>query len=201
MSPALSLSDQNVPLEGVPNARELGGYEMSDGRHIRHGYLLRSGSLDRMTDHDVQFLKSLGIGYIFDYRTNIEQIRHPDRVVEGIKYISLPCIDPNTDKMADSHFARIVGRPDFEQQLADYSFTDEAKTIASEMYRMLVLNEYTQLQYGMFLNYASRDGVSSILWHCSQGKDRTGLGAAFLLSALGADSRFRSDKSLLQGSD
>jgi protein-tyrosine phosphatase len=44
------------------------------------------------------------------------------------------------------------------------------------------------LQYAAFLRLiveAPEDG--GILWHCAQGKDRTGWGAAFLLFALGVD--------------
>ena len=44
----------------------------------------------------------------------------------------------------------------------------------------------TQLQYAAFLSGVLATKEGAVLWHCSQGKDRTGLGAAFLLSCLGA---------------
>jgi len=183
----LDLSAQSVKLEGVPNARELGGYEMIDGRHVRRGCLIRCGCLHNATDSDVAFLKSLGVRYVFDYRTDVEQKHRPDRIIEGVEYVSLPCIDPEVVNMADTQFSRIVGKPDFLELLSDYAFTEEAKDISYNMYRNLVLSEYTQLQYSTFLNYALRDNCDSLLWHCSQGKDRTGIGSAFMLAALGAE--------------
>ena len=58
--------------------------------------------------------------------------------------------------------------------------------MAANMYPSLIQSEYSQLQYAAFMRLiveAPEDG--GILWHCFQGKDRTGWGAAFLLSALG----------------
>ena len=49
----LSYPQQALDLEGVANARELGGYVMLDGRKIRRGMLLRSGNLYNATEEDV----------------------------------------------------------------------------------------------------------------------------------------------------
>ena len=52
----------------------------------------------------------------------------------------------------------------------------------------LICSEFSQLQYAAFLRLiieAPEDG--GILWHCAQGKDRTGWGAAFLMFALGVE--------------
>ena len=60
--------------------------------------------------------------------------------------------------------------------------------MAANMYPSLIRSEYSQLQYAAFLRLiieAPEDG--GVLWHCFQGKDRTGWGAAFLLFALGVD--------------
>ena len=60
--------------------------------------------------------------------------------------------------------------------------------MAANMYPSLIRSEFSQLQYATFLRLiieAPEDG--GILWHCFQGKDRTGWGAAYLLSALGVE--------------
>ena len=60
--------------------------------------------------------------------------------------------------------------------------------MAANMYPSLIRSEYSQLQYATFLRLiveSPEDG--GILWHCFQGKDRTGWGAAYLLFALGVD--------------
>ena len=43
----------------------------------------------------------------------------------------------------------------------------------------------SQRRYGEFL-HGVLDAEGGALWHCSQGKDRCGLGSAFVLAALGA---------------
>ena len=71
---------------------------------------------------------------------------------------------------------------------ANYSFYPEVQAMAANMYPSLIRSEYSQLQYATFLRLiveSPEDG--GVLWHCFQGKDRTGWGAAFLLSALGVD--------------
>ena len=57
--------------------------------------------------------------------------------------------------------------------------------MAADMYPSLIRSEYSQLQYATFLRLIIETPEGGVLWHCFQGKDRTGWGAAFLLSALG----------------
>ena len=44
----------SLPLKSVNNARELGGYKTSDGKSVKHGLLLRTGKLDKITDEDIR---------------------------------------------------------------------------------------------------------------------------------------------------
>ena len=60
-----------------------------------------------------------------------------------------------------------------------------AMEMAADMYPSLIRSEYSQLQYATFLRMVIETSDGGVLWHCFQGKDRTGWGAAFLLSALG----------------
>ena len=58
--------------EAVPNARELGGYVLPDGGIIRHGLLLRGGSLSNATFADKQKLCSdFQVARVFDFRTDM----------------------------------------------------------------------------------------------------------------------------------
>jgi protein-tyrosine phosphatase len=61
------------------------------------------------------------------------------------------------------------------------------KEKARQLYPSLILSEFSQLQYASFLNLILETEEGAVLWHCSQGKDRTGIGAALILGALGAD--------------
>ena len=77
---------------------------------------------------------------------------------------------------------------DLERHIVNFSFYSEVQKMAANMYPSLIRSAYSQLQYAAFLRLiveAPEDG--GVLWHCFQGKDRTGWGAAFLLFALGVD--------------
>ena len=77
---------------------------------------------------------------------------------------------------------------ELDRHIVNYSFYPEVQLMAANMYPSLIQSEFSQLQYAAFLRLiveAPEDG--GILWHCAQGKDRTGWGAAFLMFALGVD--------------
>lgn len=182
---------QSAGLDSVANARDLGGYVLPDGRRIRRGLLLRGGSLASLSDADRETLtRKYHLSKIFDFRTEREVVASPDRNIPGVGYTWLPAIDPETEKMED-----LALPPEayfnLSLYLADngHAFDASVQRVSRHIYSEMVLNEYTQLQYAAFLQIVATEARGAVYWHCSQGKDRTGLGAAFLLSALGADRR------------
>ena len=187
MKQEVTFEKQSIGLQGVANARELGGYIMADGRRIKRGRLLRSGTLHTATDADVALLESkYHLAHIFDYRTEYEKTHEPDRPVAGADNLFLSCLDPRDDEKQAPTFRLIFGER-FPESLLEFAFTEEAQKLASVMYSGMVMSEWTQLQYATFLNYVLNTEEGAVLCHCSQGKDRTGMGIAYLLFALGAD--------------
>lgn len=182
-----TIETQLVGLESVANARELGGYRMSDGRVIKHGLLLRGGALHALTPNDVERMeRDIRPVYDFDFRTQGEVEHAPDMAVKGCKYVWLPTIDPQTDKLGTLSLPEHAYR-NLPVYLSEHASDPKVKYVASRMYLDMVANEYTQLQYAAFLQMLVEAPEGPIYWHCSQGKDRTGLGSAFILVALGAD--------------
>ena len=76
---------------------------------------------------------------------------------------------------------------DLSKHIVRLSFMKIFQEKGRELYPSLVLSEFSQLQYASFLNLILETEEGAVLWHCSQGKDRTGMGAAFILAILGAD--------------
>lgn len=179
-----NFSTQKLDLEGVINARELGGYVLPDGSRIAKGMLLRGGSLAKATDDDLKKFKDLNLSHIFDFRTEEEVLKAPDRSVEGAENHWLPAIDPATIEKVESGDNEMF--EDLNSFMLNYANRPQLKHLARVMYSSLVSSEYTQLQYATFLQFIAHS-EGSVYWHCTQGKDRTGLGAAFVLFALGAD--------------
>ncbi|MCR4823791.1 MAG: tyrosine-protein phosphatase, partial [Bacteroidales bacterium] len=90
------------------------------------------------------------------------------------EYISGEAVPAETWIDLPSHIVRLAFTPLFQQK-------------ARELYPSLVKSEFSQLQYSAFLDMILETPDGAVLWHCSQGKDRTGIGAALILGALGAD--------------
>ena len=180
--------DRILSFEGIENGRELGGLVMQDGRSIRWGKLVRSGNLALATDHDVAILKDrFHLSEVYDFRFDAEVAGAPDREMEGVRGTHLSTlpqalVDGFTAGRADTSQFQVSG---FMERLAEYAFNPKAQEMGRRLYPAIVSDSTSQRRYGTFLR-GVLDAEGGVLWHCSQGKDRCGWGAAFVLAALGA---------------
>ena len=179
-----------VPLENVQNARELGGYAAGDGKTVKHGVLLRSAKLYYATDEDIQTLKKYNLSVIIDFRLESEVENTPDPPIEGVKNLNFSIMDKN-----EPHLAEYSSRVSMLSQLGIDLDT------ASQLRIGVQSGFYSNMMYVDFLSSdVGKDGYSrffdellalpegeALLFHCSQGKDRTGCGAMLILYALGVD--------------
>lgn len=178
---------QTISLENVINARELGGFETADGHKIRRGLLLRGAGLCNASDADLLRLKeTYRLRRIFDFRMESEVRQAPDRSVDGAEYCWLPAMDPKTCESFNNYIAE-GGFTDIEDVVRRGSSFPSVKEAARTLYTSLVASDYTQEQYAKFMREILDTDEGAVYWHCTQGKDRTGLASAFILSALGAD--------------
>lgn len=175
---------QSLPLSSIANARQLGGYTMSNGCRVRKGLLFRSGKLMNATPQDLDFLAhTLGVKTVIDLRTAFELEHMPDRMVPDASYVNMPVEDADNNMWLEMF--QFPGETMHDQLLA-FCRTERAKRMTEETYIGYVADEFCQLQYAAFFQkLLFIEGP--VLWHCTQGKDRTGLASAFLLAILGAD--------------
>lgn len=167
------VAERLLPLQGGVNFRDLGGYTTGDGASVRWGKLFRSGDNSALTDADHASLRALGIRTVCDLRSNDERSKSPtraERFGEGVAYIAW-----DYEQLMDAGMGEALRNS-----------TDPART-ASE----LMVGFYRQMPTAfadrfrtVFATLAQGEGM---LFHCSAGKDRTGLTAALLLSALGVE--------------
>lgn len=184
-------AQQFIPVEGIVNARDLGGYEVEGGRHVKTGKFIRAAHLADATDADIAYLESLPTALVVDFRTEVDLKGKADRDVPGATYVNLP-IDASGNVAATATEAekkKITGRKKFEVKkvIVYAAFNDKAKAIAREMYPTLLFNPECQQQFARFLRLVVEAENGAVLYHCTQGKDRTGIASALLLAALGAD--------------
>ena len=73
------VNGQRIVLEGVPNARDLGGYLTEDGRVIKTHKLIRSGALWNLTKKDQEILiREYEVKTDIDFRSHMEADQKPD---------------------------------------------------------------------------------------------------------------------------
>ena len=159
---------RHVVLQGAANFRDLGGYETKDGHHVKWGEVYRSADISKLTDADLAILKQRNITYDVDLRGHGEQAKAPDRMNPGTDYILLPAgSDTNMDWMKT--MSKLNADKGDSVMISYYSNT-----------------QYLTDRYKPFFDklLGLPDG-QSLVFHCTAGKDRTGIAAALLLYALG----------------
>jgi protein-tyrosine phosphatase len=170
------VSIRRLPLEGTPNFRDLGGYRTKDGRFVRWGLLYRSSVLTYLTRPDYQYLASLGIRVICDFRTQRENEIAPETWIpdSSVDRISLPIgggSQGSAEKLPST------------RELFDPSDTPEQlrqRLIA--IYGNFVFTSSDQ--YAAVFQQLKSDHLP-LLYHCTGGADRTGVFSALLLLTLG----------------
>ena len=180
-------AQQYLPVDGIVNARDLGGYPAAGGKTVRHGLLLRSASLAEAKEKDLSYLSGIPVGTVVDFRMDFELRGKEDKVIPGARYVRLPVNSSGID-VADEDAKELSRHKSFDIRkfIMIAAFNKRAQKIAHEMYPIMVTDEDCQKQFAAFLQMAVH-ADSAILFHCTQGKDRAGLASAYILSALGVD--------------
>lgn len=176
---------QAIPLKSIHNARELGGYQTADGKAIKKGVLLRTSALNGMSDEDIQTLKeTYRLQHIIDFRLTMEMMQGDDPQIDGAAYHHLDVIDLSGFPVQNAD-ALDSGSLDLEQivKLSErFGFLDE------KMYLGFLESDTGKKAFAEFFRILlEADPDRAVLWHCTSGKDRTGLAAMLLLSAFGVD--------------
>ncbi|MWN05951.1 tyrosine-protein phosphatase [Gilliamella sp. Pas-s95] len=164
-----------VPIKNGINFRDLGGIKTTDGRHIRSGRLYRSGAFSLITPEEQTFLSDkLNLHYILDYRDQDEIARNPDKLWHNAKYINVPA-NPLSDTVTASLTSDLSNHSQTLKKNAPFDFM-------VKLYQLLPFNNPAYQQLSSIL--LSSQG-KPLVQHCAVGKDRTGVGVALTLFALG----------------
>ncbi|MGE3073993.1 MAG: tyrosine-protein phosphatase [Dehalococcoidia bacterium] len=159
----LTITNRELSLEVAYNVRHIGGYSTREGR-LTSESVVRSAGLHRLTPNGIGSLSDYGIAAIVDLRSSMERERDitPDPTSAGIRHFFAPV---------------------FEQDHSPVGMADEFPGYAVVYERML---ETGQAAYRtLFEVIAETEG--RVLFHCSAGKDRTGVAAALMLGLVGVD--------------
>ncbi len=157
-------------LARAANLRDLGGHPSADGLSVRAGMLYRSGELTRLSGREQRELASLGLRTIVDLRTDEEVTRRGAAPrLKAARVVRLP-IDSGD---LTSTIVPAVLRGDFR---------DVPPDLLARVNRQLVRDATAQFREAIEL--VSDERARPLLFHCTHGKDRTGLLAGVVLLAL-----------------
>ena len=164
----------------IRNLRDLGGLTGLDGRKLKKNILLRSAMLNNLDDADIAWLREINVTKIIDLRTQNEVERRPDIMVPGIEYINYYLQDENSKRGLTMKGIRalMISAKTEEERLA---LIPDMKSFYGQMATdPFCINRFS----GMIKSIVNYD-KGAILFHCTSGKDRTGMTAALLCSMLG----------------
>lgn len=154
-----------VQLDAVHNFRDLGGYPARDGLVTRWRLLYRADGLYRLTDADVETIRALGLRTVVDLRTQHELDERgtfPHQRID-VRFTHHPVID--TTWAMEEHVEK------------------EAHEFLVWAYRDMLAQGAPR--FAKAIEQLAEPGALPAVFHCAAGKDRTGVLAALLLSALG----------------
>ena len=164
------MSDENfsrwLPIEGCVNFRDLGGYRNDKGQTVKWRHLFRSDALQDMTLADAALaIQKLHIGLVVDLRNSDEAERDGRGPLPalGAEYRHFPFLE--------------------ERGFPPFTGGDVVERL-SATYQWLVYNSGQRVAQAV---NAIGEAGSGVVFHCSAGKDRTGLLAALILEILGVD--------------
>jgi len=168
---SIILAERQIPLEGTPNFRDIGGYKTLDGRHVKWGHIYRSSKLSALSDSDISYIETLGNMLVCDFRKPLEREIEPSQLGNNHPHQieDLPVTPGSSSSFMDNLHNGIIA-------------VDDSQSFMQSINRDFVINQMNQYAK-MFDLLLAHD--SQLLIHCASGKDRTGFAAALILDVLG----------------
>ena len=169
-----------IQLSGSRNFRDIGGYPTENGRQIRWERVYRTDALSNLTAADYETISKLGIATVCDYRAPMERERDLTRWAGGPapKFLLLDIMGAIPGRAGQDPSTSFIG-----ELTKPNATTETASRMMSESMANMALNA------GPLFGRMMRQLIeidAPLLYHCTAGKDRTGLSTALLMKVLGA---------------
>ena len=170
---------KHYELSHQKNIRDLGGTLTEDHKRIKEGRLFRGPTLKVRNDDDIKIIESFNLTDVVDFRNHDEVLESPDYYLDGVNYHILPSFTDRTDRKIKGEDGNLLW------------FIDEGVSGHNHLvftYDILITTKQSQNAYKEFFNLLLQDD-KRVYFHCSQGKDRTGVAAYLILIALGVSEK------------
>lgn len=164
------------------NLRDLGGIDNT----IPKGLFLRSGKLSILTPMEsTELYRRYHIQCVIDLRTPVEAAEFPDLVPEGVEYLQIPLLKDAavgiTHETGSDPMTIIRNLRKHPEKLMEMIPDFKA------LYTDIVTDEYSRSQLDKVVETLRMNADKGIttLFHCTAGKDRTGIASMALLKSYG----------------
>lgn len=158
-----------LPLNTMFNLRDMGGIPTLNGSITKYGVFLRGDDPVNLTKEDIQYLKNYGVTTVVDLRTSGEWESRPN-----------PCYD-----IADIAYHQVTLGTDSVGDITQFMNTKNPDLLG-DFYIQMLTQQQDRFKK-IFQNFANNTTGAS-MFHCSAGKDRTGVVAMLLLDLAGVNS-------------
>ena len=173
-----------IKINSVQNLRFLGNVTTSDGQYFKSGRIIRSADLSKLTAEDSEYLKEhCGLTLVIDMRSSEEVSNKPDVRIPGVRYehVSLSNMpDLERIKQLASRYKQSETNNERAWYLAEFARIDEVRRMYQNISSDPSSKEALKKIFQLIL-----ENEGTTLFHCTSGKDRTGIMAALFMYALG----------------
>lgn len=156
--------------------KDLGGIKNKEGKAIRSNMLFRASNLNKLSRREIKEFINLGLSKIIDLRTDVEANEKPDSIIENVEYNHIPIFNQNTLGIT---YEKDNGK----------SIENLIKNIPNmkELYVKMVTDDYSVSQFKSVIQKIVNSDKYPVLYHCTVGKDRTGITTMILFNILDID--------------
>ena len=167
-------TEKVIKIKKVHNFRTVGSIKNTEGRTLKSGIFYRSAHLHKLKRKSFDQIEQLGIKEIIDLRNSKEIFQKPDHLPNGITYKKYSAFEDEGDQLSQARKLVLKGKvnaSDADKRMIDFYreyVTENPETIKTIITEAL-------------------ESKGAILYHCTAGKDRTGIVTALILTILKFD--------------
>lgn len=162
---------KNIRIRRAKNVRDIGGIPVEGGT-VRHKMFIRSGNLSKIKPRYAKKLKEeYNLKIVVDLRNSAEKAEKPDKHIDGVTMYEMPIFDNSIPGISHESKNDLEHVPSMVELYAAVARGSSFNNLCVAVRKIIHLC----------------DKDYSILYHCTEGKDRTGMVTALILTVLGAD--------------
>lgn len=166
---------------GLTNFRDIGGYATADGKTVRKGRIFRGAALFGLNEENKAFVDKLGLKTVLDLRSQNEVDAAPDEVPFGARYVHSSGILSLDDA---------PGGPGGNLDMRGLLMSSNGGEGVLAQLQQYMLGGYREMAlhptaFSTAFQLLLQPDGAPLFFHCTAGKDRTGVCAAYILRVLG----------------